>query len=132
MQVDCKTLQLLSSMNLKKLDLFIHLPKDACAFSDKLSQDAYGRIPAPPLKKLESKEVAFRLMETIFQSQAHPLQWLTLHFTRTGFMDRFQPYLMSANLQARRSTKGAHDYEFRGQQKWCDACFDDELQLEEE
>jgi hypothetical protein len=141
-------------MNLRKLDLFLHLPSGACDYSAELTQDAMGDIPAPPLDRNRSKKAAIGIIETISKAQMQPpeslelhtvskaqrrpLEWLTLHFTRTGYSDRFQPYQMQSNMQVRRSkneyAEGDEAFEVRGRQSWSEvaAKLHDELLFEEE
>jgi hypothetical protein len=154
MQVAPKWLETLSTMNLVKLDLFLHLPNEACDYSAELRQDAMGTIPAPPLDRERSKKAANGIIKTISKAQTQPpeclelhtvsnaqrrpLEWLTLHFTRTGYSDRFQPYQMCADMQVRRSkneeAEGDEGYEVRGRQSWSEgaAKLHDELLFEEE
>jgi hypothetical protein len=140
-------------MNLLKLDLFLHLPNEACDYSALLMQDPMGTIPAPPLDKDRSRKAAIGIIGTISKAQTQPpewlelhtvssaqrrpLEWLTLHFTRTGYSDRFQPYQMCADMQVRRSknedAEGDEAYEVRGRQSWSEraATLRDELLFEE-
>jgi hypothetical protein len=113
-------------------------------FSARLKQDAMGTIAPPPIDKVKSKKAAIEIMQTVsgekkqgkwlplsldemdtgYRGPKRSLEWLTLHFTRIGYMDRGQPYQMCGNIQVRRS-KNAHvggcedeAYEVRGGQDW--------------
>ncbi|KAH7397158.1 hypothetical protein BKA66DRAFT_546225 [Pyrenochaeta sp. MPI-SDFR-AT-0127] len=120
--IDRKHSALLCTLNLKKLDLFLHLPQSASEYSDELRQNAGGTIAPPPLNRGNTEKAALSLMEKISQAQEEPLEWLTLHLARTGFQDRAQPYLMQAKLQLRRSKDVKSDsdpkYEYRGNAQW--------------
>lgn len=109
-------------MNLKKLDLFFHLPGGASDYSAELQQNAMGTIAPPPLSKDSTKKAAITIMELISQTQKRPLEWLTLHISRTGYEDRAQPYLMQTNMQLRRRKdehlEGDQQYEVRGSTEW--------------
>jgi hypothetical protein len=122
MQADPEYLEVFATMNLRKLDLYLHLPKTACDYSAELESDPMGTIPPPPLDEESSKIAAVKLMETISRAQMRPLEWLTLHIVRTGYHDRFQPYMMFAKIQLRRreanSTIGDGIYEYRGRHRW--------------
>lgn len=124
-------------MNLKKLDVFFHLPGSASDYSEALQQDTMGSMKAPPLNKDGAKRAAINIAETISNRQAKPLEWLTLHFGRTGYQDRAQTYLMQAKLQLRRDKNAAiagdDKYEVRGNQNWFGLQpLEDELLLEED
>jgi hypothetical protein len=136
---------------------------EATEFSARLKQDAMGTISPPPIDKVKSKKAAIEIMQTIsgerkqrkwlplsFAEIEHadtcprgpkrPLEWLTLHFTRTGYMDRAQPYEMWGSMQVRRSKSGhiggdgEEAYEVRGKQDWAGEDIDlrEELLFEEE
>ncbi|KAF2831092.1 hypothetical protein CC86DRAFT_134764 [Ophiobolus disseminans] len=120
--VDPKHFAIVRSMNLKKLDLFLHLPDHATVYSEQLEQDAMGSIEAPPLDIDGSRAAAIGIMETISKAQERPLEKLTLHFARTGRSDRCQPYMMDTMMHLRRSKEegavGDSKYEVRGNQSW--------------
>lgn len=130
----------MQTMNLRKLDLFLHLPFEASDYSEQLRQDAMGTIRPPPLDKGKSKTAAIEILETISQAQGWPLEKLTLHFARTGLEDRAQPYMMHTKMQVRRSKDQKDDnvlddkeYEFRGRGEWFGAAgLEEELLLEED
>jgi hypothetical protein len=126
-----------ATMNLRKLDLFLHLPQASSDFSTELRQNAMGTIAAPPLDKDKSKMAAITIMKNVSQAQERPLEWLTLHISRTGYFDRGQPFLMHAKMQVRRrpeiDIQGDDDYEVRGNQTWEGmADLDEQLMLIEE
>lgn len=117
-----KHLTVLSTMHLKKLDLHLHIPDEASEYSDKLVQDAMGTIPHPLLNKQGSIAAAINIAEAISESQPNPLQWLTLHLSRTGYEDRAQPYMMHTGLQIRRNhrtnQRRESKYSVRGKMDW--------------
>ncbi|KAF2026033.1 hypothetical protein EK21DRAFT_75043 [Setomelanomma holmii] len=132
--VDAKYLEVFSSMKLKKLDLFLHVPYEASDFAAKLTQNAMGTISPPAFTKKEAAVSAIKMMKRI-KAQNPWIVWLMLHFTRTGLEDRAQPYLMFAEMQVRRTKKkgGKNEYEIRGKQEWVGVTgLEDELQLVEE
>lgn len=123
-------------MPLKKLDLYLHIPDEASAFSKRLEQNAMGSIPAPLLDKEGSVAAAIGIAKAISKSQPDPLQWLTLHISRTGYEDRAQPYMMKTALQIRRNHDAnqppASQYEVRGKMEWHRFLVEDTLLFEEE
>lgn len=132
-----KSLELISSMRLEKLDLFLHLPDEASDYSAELTQDAMGTRPAPELDIEGSRKAAVKIMEDVSRAQIRPLERLTLHIVRTGRSDRWQPYLMFGKLQVRRpkgeGLVGDDVYEFRGKQEWGGmGDLQEELSLEED
>jgi hypothetical protein len=132
-----------NNLNVKKLDLFLHVPMSKSDFAAELTQNAMGTISSPPFTKEEAAKSAIKLMDDLVASKPR-LEWLTLHFTRTGLQDRAQPYLMHAAMQVRRGRKKScneisgkdkikYEYEVRGRQEWGDlTSFEDELRLLEE
>jgi hypothetical protein len=90
-------------MKFKKLDLYLHIPDEASDYSDKLVQDAFGSIPPPALDKKRSVTAAINIAEVLSESQQDTLQWLTLRLSRTGYSDRYQPWMMHTKLQLRRN-----------------------------
>ncbi|PVI03213.1 hypothetical protein DM02DRAFT_640793 [Periconia macrospinosa] len=134
--VDPAHLAILSTMCLKKLDLYLHIPDEASVFSERLVQDAMGSIPAPSLDKSGSIAAAIDIAEVISKSQTDPLQWLMLHISRTGYEDRGQPYMMDTALQIRRtndtSQSPASKYKARGKMEWYRSLAEDTLLFEEE
>ncbi|KAH7076388.1 hypothetical protein BKA63DRAFT_602194 [Paraphoma chrysanthemicola] len=130
--IDRKHLKVLSRMNLKKLDLFLHVPFTSSDYAAELVQNAMGSIPAPKFTKEAAQTAAIKLMDKLSFRQSQPLEWLTIQFTRTGLEDRAQPYLMFADMQVRRAkTNGG--YEVRGKQEWVGyTTLEDELRLMEE
>ncbi|KAH3914550.1 hypothetical protein HBH56_090730 [Parastagonospora nodorum] len=132
-----KSLELISSMRLEKLDLFLHIPDEASDYSAELTQDAMGTRPAPELDIEGSRKAAIKIMEDISRVQIRPLERLTLHIVRTGRLDRWEPYLMFGKLQIRRRKDeglgGDNLYEFRGKQEWGGmGDLQEELSLEED
>jgi hypothetical protein len=126
-----------ATMGLKKLDLFLYIPGKASDYSAELRQNAMGTIEPPPLDKVKSKATAIAIMDTVSQAQKQPLEWLTLHITRTGYSDRAQSYLMHAKMQVRRANEGDvqgdGNYEVRGNQTWEGAAdLNEQLMLNEE
>lgn len=102
-------------MNLKYLELFLHLPNKATVYSAMLEQDVMGTIPSPPLDAEGCRTSAITIMESISKAQSYPLENLTLHLARTGYSDRFQPYLMRGLLHVR-SSEYRDCISYRGQQ----------------
>lgn len=107
---------ILLSINVKRLDFFLHLPRSETDFSDRLTQNAMGTIPAPKINIKGSKKAAIVIADNISEIQRRSLQTLTLHFARTGEQDRAQPYLMIAKMQLRRSNRD--DAEHLGDEKY--------------
>ena len=109
-------------MDLKKLDLFLHIPTEASEYSDKLVQNMMGSIAPPPLNKKSSIKAATDIALYVSNRQADELDWLTLHISRTGSIDRAQPYMMFSGLQLRRNERvdGATSskYNVRGSMEW--------------
>lgn len=129
-------MEVLKSMRLKKLDLYLHIPQEASEYSAELIQDWMGNIKAPELEKEGSITAATSIAEAISGSQHDDLQWLTLHLSRTGLSDRFQTYLMRTRLQLRRNEftcdKHCSRWIVRGKMDWHDDCsFEEDLYLEE-
>ena len=104
-------------MGLRHLDLFLHLPDQKTPYSAKLEQTVMGSMPAPPIDKSGSTAAAIKIMETISKAQGSPLEKLTLHLARTGYEDRFQPYMMQGKMQVRRGTEDV-EHEIRGRREW--------------
>jgi len=132
-----KSLELISSMRLEKLDLFLHLPDEASDYSAELTQDAFGNRPTPELDIKGSRKAAVKIMEDVSRAQMRPLERLTLHIVRIGRLDRWQPFLMFGKLQVRRrkgeGLDGDNVYEYRGKQEWCGmGDLQEELSLEED
>lgn len=135
--VDPTHLEIISTMNLKKLDLFVRIPDAASAYSDKLVFDFLNPQPDPPLDKARSKQAAIAIAEQISAKQQHPLDWLTLHISRVVYRDRAEPFLMQAKLQLRRREDASADaggeekYEVRGSMAWYGLLsLEEELSLE--
>lgn len=124
-------------MNLKKLDIFLRISDSASDYSDTLEFNFLNPVAPPPLDKERSKKAAIEIAEKISEKQKSPLQWLTLHISRTGYMDRAEPWLMQAKLQLRRK-EDAHanavaeeKYEVRGSMEWYSLLsLEEELSLE--
>ncbi|KAH7069332.1 hypothetical protein FB567DRAFT_565062 [Paraphoma chrysanthemicola] len=130
--IDSEHLKLLSRMNLKKLDLFLHVPFTSSAYAAELVQNAMGSIPAPKFTREAAQTAAIGLMNKLSLGKSRPLEWLTIQFTRTGLEDRAQPYLMFADLQVRQAKTGS-GYEVRGKQEWVGwTTLEDELRLMED
>lgn len=119
-------------MRLERLNLFIQIPGEASAYSEKLYQDVMGTIPAPPLDQEGSREAAIAIMETISRTQKQQLRCLTMDIDRIGYEDRCQPYIMSTRFQVRATNQGKGKYEFRGKIQWYNPSFEDELRMEED
>ncbi|KAF2871511.1 hypothetical protein BDV95DRAFT_42328 [Massariosphaeria phaeospora] len=115
-QVDPAYLALLTTLRLRRLDLFLYLPTAATPFAAGLDQNATGTIPHPELNAKALQSYAMDLADRISAAQKRPLQTLTMHLARTGFEDRAQPYLMEGEFQIRRSERD--DAEMMGEAKW--------------
>jgi len=131
--VDEEHLEIISTMNLKKLDIFLRIPDAASDYSDAIIFDFFGSTPAPPLDKEKSKKAAIEIAERISEKQKNPLHWLTLHISRVGYQDRAETYLMQAKLQLRRTedARAEEKYEIRGSMQWYGLLsLEEELSLE--
>lgn len=121
-QVDREHLAVLSSMRLKKLDLYLHIPGGANAYSAKLTQDAMGSIAPPQAGEKGCVAAAINIAEVLSGAQQDDLQWLTLHLARTGYSDRCQPYMTYTGLQLRRNAYIGRDlgrrWDRRGDMNW--------------
>ncbi|KAF1976981.1 hypothetical protein BU23DRAFT_550929 [Bimuria novae-zelandiae CBS 107.79] len=119
--IDPDYLAIISSMNLKKLDMFLHIGDAACDYSSTLQQNPMGTIPAPPLDKEGSVAAAMKIAEAV-SGKKERLEWLTMHITRTGYSDRYQPYMMDTAFQLRRNecatAAGGEKYNVRGKMAW--------------
>ncbi|KAF2449693.1 hypothetical protein P171DRAFT_460880 [Karstenula rhodostoma CBS 690.94] len=118
---DKRLLKVLSKMNLRKLDLYINIPDQASEYSEKLEGDAMSGSNNPPLKRAQSIASATRIAESISQKQKDPLEWLTLHISRTLYMDRCQPYMTHTAFQLRQKERPGADnekYQVRGKMDW--------------
>jgi hypothetical protein len=90
-----------------------------------------GEMSAPPLDVSSSRAAAIEIMEALSAKHDRPLERLTMHFSRTGYGDRMETYLMMANLQVRRGRNGG--YECRGKGEWSGmSSLEEELWLEGE
>lgn len=109
-------------MRLKKLDLYLHIPGTANAYSAKLVQNAMGTIAPPPLDKQSATAAAIGIAEVVSDAQQDSLEWLTLHLARTGYSDRCQVYMMYSRLQLRRTAYDGVEqdrrWERRGEMEW--------------
>jgi hypothetical protein len=136
-QIDAKHLAVLSSMKLKKLDLYLHTPGEANDYSDKLVQDIWGNIPAPQLDRDHSIAAAIGIADILSESSQGAFQWLTLHLSRTGYADRCQPWMMNSKLQLRRRRHAdqlrERKWDVRGKFDWFHSpTLKDDLLFEEE
>jgi hypothetical protein len=104
-------------VDLRKLDLFLHIPSGASAYAAELFQNTTESIPAPPLDVQRFTTAGIAIMESITQTQMRPLEQLTLRITCRGFEDRAQAYLIHATIQIGRSSN-KNNYEFRAAQLW--------------
>jgi hypothetical protein len=117
-QADPEYLQLFAKMDLKELDIFLHLPTSANDYaSAQISvPNTMGEMSFPPLSVQSSQQSAIEIMEEISRKQERPLARLTLHLSRTGYGDRMESCLMMAMIQVRRGANGG--YEFSGKTEW--------------
>jgi hypothetical protein len=111
-------------MKLTKLDLYLHIPGEASDYSDELVQNAMGTIAPPKLNQRSAITAAISIAEVLSESQHGALQWLTLHLSRTGYSDRYQPWMMSTKLQLRRTSYAGQvrerKWDVRGGLDWDD------------
>jgi hypothetical protein len=124
-------------MKLKKLDLYLHIPDEASNYSDKLVQNPFGSIAPPELDKQRSITAAINIAEILSESQQDTLQWLTLRISRTGYSDRYQPWMMHTKLQLRRDNHAGHTrrqkWDVRGKMDWyCLPPLEEDLLFEDE
>ncbi|KAF2118143.1 hypothetical protein BDV96DRAFT_488604 [Lophiotrema nucula] len=117
-------------LNLRTLDLYIHLPSAATTFSADYQPDVYGRVQVPSLEADSVVTQLIAIADAISQAQqenknkqktlrkkgGRPLERLNVHFARTGYSDRYQPYRVEAELQLVRSVRD--DAESLGDKKW--------------
>jgi hypothetical protein len=111
-------------MKLTKLDLYLHIPAEASDYSVRLVQNAMGSIAHPELNQRNSITAAINIAEVLSKSQHGVLQWLTLHLSRTGYSDRYQPWIMRTRLQLRRNSYAGkvreRKWDVRGGLDWDD------------
>lgn len=121
-QVDRERLAILSSMRLKKLDLYLHISDSASAYSGKLTQDAVGSIAPPWVDRKGCVAAATNVAEVLSGARQDHLQWLTLQLARTGYSDHCQPYMMCTGLQLLRNEYAGPDrgrrWDRRGDMNW--------------
>ena len=135
-QTEPEYLEILSTMDLKKLDLFVHIPTEASEYSDELVQNMMGSIAPPPLNKKSSIKAATDIALHVSNRQADELNWLTLHISRPGLIDRAQPYMMFSGLQLRRNERedGVTNskYSVHGSMDWTfDSSIEEEIMFNE-
>ncbi|KAF2186266.1 hypothetical protein K469DRAFT_573185 [Zopfia rhizophila CBS 207.26] len=106
------------------LDIYLHLPGNATEFALAYRQDAMGTVSLPIINVEATKKFAIALADEISAHQKGPLQKLKLHFARTAYADRAQPFYVEAGMGLKRSdrddadTLGDEKYEVRGQYVW--------------
>lgn len=107
-------------MNLRKIDLFVHLPPGQSDFCSQMWQDGLGSIPPPPLFPMGCRAAAITIMEMVDQCQERTLEWVTFHFSRIGLAAMAQRVFMEAKMQLRRRAKTAQgdEFEVRGRLQW--------------
>lgn len=108
-------------MQLKKLDLCVHISYAACELSDELVAEMWGGV-IPPINRHGAINAAIKIAEAISASQPDPLQCLTLDISRGGHGDRGDWWPMGARFQIRnkggpRGPRG-DKYEVRGTVDW--------------
>jgi hypothetical protein len=96
-----------------------------------------GTISPPPLSVEGARDAAIKIIDGMSEAHDVPLQALTMYFSRVGYEDRAQPYLMNANMQVRRRKdrkgKDKERFEIRGKQRWGGpAALEEELSFEDE
>ncbi|CAN9225767.1 unnamed protein product [Alternaria alternata] len=120
--IDAKYLEVLSSMKLTKLDLYLHIPGQATDYCDQLTSGMMGAATTPPLDKKRSVAAAVEIAEAISGSQKDALQWLTLHISRMTYGDRADPWEVFTRLQIRQNSYSnrvrGHKWDVRGKMDW--------------
>lgn len=92
-------------MPLRTLDFFLHLPDGPSSFADEYKPNVYGSAPFPNLNKEGCRNAGAAIADTVSSQKGDTLQALNLNISRTGYEDRFQPYLMSAQVQLKKSDR---------------------------
>lgn len=108
-------------MNLRKLDLYMELPSEACEYSAAVEGNAMDGSNNPPLDKSNTIAAATRIADMISQKQKDPLECLTMRISRQLFGDRFQPCNTHTGFQLRSKGQKEGDedrYEVRGKMEW--------------
>lgn len=136
-QIDAKHLEVLSSMKLTKLDLYLHIPGKATDYCDQLTSGTMGAATTPPLDEKRSVAAAVEIAEAISGSQKDALQWLTLHISRMTYGDRADPWEVFTRLQVRQNSYSnrvrGHKWDVRGKMDWYALpSLEEDLLLEEE
>jgi hypothetical protein len=136
-QIDEKDLEVLSSMKLTKLDLYLHIPGKETDYCDQLTSGMMGAATTPPLDKKRSVAAAVEIAEAISGSQKDALQWLTLHISRMTYGDRADPWEVFTRLQIRQNSYTnrvcGHKWDVRGKMNWYALpSFEEDLLLGEE
>ncbi|KAF2005990.1 hypothetical protein P154DRAFT_570723 [Amniculicola lignicola CBS 123094] len=104
------------TLPLKTLDLYLHLPIGATAFTAEYSPNAYGSAPFPHPNKPGAKDALKEIADTISRAQKHPLERMNVTLARTGFEDRGQPFFVETSAVLGRSDRD--DAEELGTGKW--------------
>ncbi|KAH6858789.1 hypothetical protein AA0118_g11887 [Alternaria tenuissima] len=135
--IDAKHLEVLSSMKLTKLDLYLHIPGKATDYCDQLTSGTMGAATTPPLDEKRSVAAAVEIAEAISGSQKDALQWLTLHISRMTYGDRADPWEVFTRLQVRQNSYSnrvrGHKWDVRGKMDWYALpSLEEDLLLEEE
>lgn len=88
-------------MNLKKIDIFTHLPGNPCDYAGALTSSTMGMgaMSIPKLDRRKSVSAATKIAMSISQKQKEPLECLTMHFSRSAPGDRGDPYTQYAEFQ---------------------------------
>lgn len=121
-QIDEKDLEVLSSMKLTKLDLYLHIPDGTSDYCDQLIPGVMGAATTPPLDEKRSVAAAMKIAEVISGSRQDALQWLTLHISRMTYGDRAYRWEMFSRLQIRRNGHSGRvrgcEWDVRGKMDW--------------
>ncbi|CAN9210299.1 unnamed protein product [Alternaria alternata] len=136
-QIDARHLEVLSSMKLTKLDLYLHIPGKATDYCDQLMGGMMGAATTPPLDEKRSVAAAVEIAEAVSGSQKDGLQWLTLHISRMTYGDRADPWEVFTRLQIRQNSYSnrvrRHKWDVRGKMDWYALpSLEENLLLEEE
>ncbi|KAF2740628.1 hypothetical protein EJ04DRAFT_558620 [Polyplosphaeria fusca] len=99
----------IAEMPLKKLDLFLHIPQCESDFSCEYHPDVVGSVPPPELDEAKTHATAIAIAQRL--SRGKRLEEIAFWFSRIGREDRFQPYLVLADMVLKRKKDEAWNVE---------------------
>lgn len=102
-------------MGLKALDIFVHLPDEACDFADDFGS-YYTARPPTPLKIEPCKRIGAAIADSISASQRRPLQTLTMHFIKE--LSRFEHLFVDGETKVQLRRTNRDDAEMLGDEKY--------------